>query len=139
MAVCCAAELPSGVSRPARAGSKGLLMSMMTLPASASPYWLTAGAALAYGMARMTMSPAGALPVVPAVAPPPSSLARAAALAASGPMASTVLPPASARTPSHQRPNQRVNNRQALNVLCAAVGLDAVARVATAIRIPTSP
>jgi NAD(P)-dependent dehydrogenase (short-subunit alcohol dehydrogenase family) len=47
--------------------------------------------------ARMTMSPAGAAPVVPAVAPRPSAPARSAALAASRPMTSTTLPPSSAR------------------------------------------
>ena len=38
---------------------KVLVMSMMTLPASASPYWVTTATALVYGTARTTMSPAG--------------------------------------------------------------------------------
>ena len=42
------------------------------------------------------MSPAGAVPTVPTVAPP-SAAANALALAGSRPMISTVLPPASAR------------------------------------------
>ena len=79
---------------------KVLEMSMMTLPASASPYWATTGTALAYGTARMTMSPAGAAPNVPAVAPPPSAAARSLALAASRPMTSTALPPSTARVPT---------------------------------------
>jgi hypothetical protein len=66
---------------------------------SASPYWLTTGAALSYGTARMTISPAGVAPVVPAVAPPPSAPTRSAALAASRPMTSTALPPSTARPP----------------------------------------
>ena len=52
-------------------------------------------AALAYGTARMTMSPAGAAPVVPTVAPP-SGAANSSALVALRPMISTALPPASA-------------------------------------------
>ena len=44
----------------------------------------------------MTMSPAGAVPTVPTVAPP-SAAANALALAGSRPMISTVLPPVSAR------------------------------------------
>ena len=42
------------------------------------------------------MSPAGAVPTVPTVAPP-SAAANSLALAGSRPMISTVLPPASAR------------------------------------------
>ena len=42
------------------------------------------------------MSPAGAVPAVPTVAPP-SAAANALALAGSRPMISTALPPASAR------------------------------------------
>ena len=45
------------------------------------------------------MSPAGAVPNVPAVAPPPSSPARSLVLAASRPMTSTALPPSTARVP----------------------------------------
>src|SRR6266851_10510063 len=45
----------------------------------------------------MTMSPAGAVPNVPAVAPPPSAAARSSALAWSRPMTSTALPPSTAR------------------------------------------
>ena len=45
------------------------------------------------------MSPAGAVPNVPAVAPPPSSSARSLVLAASRPMTSTALPPSIARVP----------------------------------------
>jgi hypothetical protein len=74
-------------------------MLMMILPARASPYLLTTGTALSNSTARMTMSPAGAAPHVPAVAPLPSVLARAAALAASRPMTSTALPPLTARAP----------------------------------------
>src|SRR5215469_2129450 len=102
LATCCAMEVPSGVASAVAAGLNGLEMSTMTLPASASPYWLTTGAALAYGTARMMMSPAGAAPVVPAVAPPPSAPANSAALAASRPMTSTALPPATARVPRMQ-------------------------------------
>jgi hypothetical protein len=70
-----------------------LVMSTMILPASASPYWLTTGTALSNSTARMTISPAGAAPHVPAVAPLPSALARAAALAALRPITSTALLP----------------------------------------------
>src|ERR1700761_5061321 len=45
----------------------------------------------------MTMSPAGAVPNVPAVAPPPRAAARSLALAASRPVTSTALPPSTAR------------------------------------------
>src|ERR1700730_1594178 len=45
----------------------------------------------------MTMSPAGAVPNVPAVAPPPSAAARSSALAWSRPVTSTALPPSTAR------------------------------------------
>ncbi len=76
---------------------KALVMSMMTLPASACPYWATTGAALSCGTASMTMSPAGAVPNVPAVVPLPRASARFLALAASRPMTSTALPPATAR------------------------------------------
>jgi hypothetical protein len=74
-------------------------MSTMILSASASPYWLTTGTALSNSTARMTMSPAGPAPHVPAVAPLPSALASAAALAASRPKTSTALPPLTARAP----------------------------------------
>ena len=97
LAISCAPEVPSGVTSPVASALKVLEMSMMTLPASASPYWATTGTALAYGTARMTMSPAGAVPNVPAVAPPPSAAASSSALAGSRPMTSTALPPASAR------------------------------------------
>src|ERR1700760_4342100 len=46
------------------------------------------------------MPPAGAVPNVPAVAPPPSAVARSLALAASRPMTSTELPPSTARAPT---------------------------------------
>src|ERR1700722_7957544 len=45
----------------------------------------------------MTMSPAGAVPNVPAVAPPPRGGGRSSALAWSRPMTSTALPPSTAR------------------------------------------
>ena len=45
------------------------------------------------------MSPAGAAPSVPAVAPRPSARARPAALAGLRPMTSTSLPPWTARAP----------------------------------------
>src|ERR1700759_595488 len=45
----------------------------------------------------MTMSPAGAVPNVPAVAPPPGVAARSSALAWSRPVTSTALPPSTAR------------------------------------------
>src|ERR1700729_1059367 len=45
----------------------------------------------------MTMSPAGAVPNVPAVAPPPRAAARSLALAWSRPVTSTALPPSTAR------------------------------------------
>ena len=54
-------------------------------------------AALAYGTARMTMSPVGAVPGVPTVAPP-SDAAASLVLAGSRPINSTALPPASARS-----------------------------------------
>ncbi len=97
LAISCAPELPSGVTKPWKSGETGLVMSMMTLPCSASPYSFTTDAALAYGTARITMSPAGAAPAVPAVAPS-SVAANSLALAGSRPMISTALPPASARS-----------------------------------------
>ena len=97
LAISCAPELPSGVTKPLKSGVTGLVMSMMTLPCRASPYSLTTAAALAYGTARMTMSPAGAVPAVPTVAPS-SAAANSLALAGSRPMISTALPPASARS-----------------------------------------
>src|ERR1700735_2934480 len=45
----------------------------------------------------MTMSPPGAVPNVPAVAPPPRAAARSLALAWSRPVTSTALPPSTAR------------------------------------------
>src|SRR6204780_1353660 len=99
LAISCAPEMPSGVISPVASALKVLEMSMMTLPASASPYWATTGTALAYGTARMTMSPTGAVPNVPAVAPPPSAAARSLALAGSRPITSTALPPSTARVP----------------------------------------
>src|SRR3981189_1090078 len=83
--------------QPGDAGVEGVVMSTMILPASASPYWLTTGTALSNSTARMTISPAGAAPHVPAVAPLPSALARAAALAALRPITSTALPPLTAK------------------------------------------
>ena len=50
---------------PVRSALTGLVMSMMTLPFSASPYSLTTAAALAYGTAMITMSPTGAVPAFP--------------------------------------------------------------------------
>src|SRR3954465_6084599 len=98
-ATICAMEVSSGMASPVPLALKGLVMSTMILPASASPYSLTTGTALSNSTARITMSPAGAAPQVPAVAPSPSSLARAADLAASRPMTSTALPPLRARAP----------------------------------------
>jgi|GEM_PF-6371594 len=98
LAISCAPEVPSGVTSPVASAVEVLEMSMTTLPASASPYWATTGTALAYGTARMTRSPAGVVPNVPAVAPPPSVAATSLALAGSRPMISTALPPASARS-----------------------------------------
>jgi hypothetical protein len=97
LAISCAPEVPSGMTSPVASALKVLEISMMTLPASASPYWATTGTALVYGTARTTISPAGTVPNVPAVAPPPSAAARPLALAASRPMSSTALPPATAR------------------------------------------
>ena len=57
LAISCAPELPSGVTKPLKSGVMGLVMSTMTLPCSASPYSPTTAAALAYGTARITMSP----------------------------------------------------------------------------------
>ena len=96
LAISCAPELPSGVTKPVKSGVMGLVMSTTTLPSSASPYSPITAAALAYGTARMTMSPAGAVPAVPTVAPP-SAVANSLALTGSRPMISTALPPASAR------------------------------------------
>src|SRR6185312_4722410 len=90
-------EVSSGTASPVTLALKGLVMSMMILLASASPYSLTTGTALSNSTARITMSPAGASPHVPAVAPLPSALARATALAVSRPMISTALPPLTAR------------------------------------------
>ena len=67
-------------------------MSMITLPSSASPKSATTAAALPYGTARMTMSPAGAAPYVPVVAPAASLSASARALAGSRLTTSTVCP-----------------------------------------------
>ena len=83
MAISCAPELPSGVTGPVRSGEIGLVMSMITLPSSASPYSATAAAALQYGTARITMSPFGAAPYLPVVAPAASLSASARALAES--------------------------------------------------------
>jgi hypothetical protein len=58
-------------------------MLMMILPARASPYLLSTGTALSNSTARMTMTPAGVVPQVPAVVPLPSTLARATSLTAS--------------------------------------------------------
>ena len=66
------------------------------LAAQGIPVIVITAAALAYGTARMTMSPAGAAPVVPTVAPP-SVAATSSALTGLRPMISTALPPASAR------------------------------------------
>ena len=98
-ATICATEVSAGMASPVPLSLKGLVMSTMILPASASAYWLTTGTALSASTARITMSPAGAAPHVPAVAPLPSSLARAAALSASRLMISTALPPLTARPP----------------------------------------
>ena len=43
LAISCAPEVPSGVTSPVASALKVLEMSMMTLPASASPYWATTG------------------------------------------------------------------------------------------------
>ena len=99
LAISSAPEEPSGVTSPVASALKVLEMSMMILPPSASPYCATTGTALAYGTARMTMSPPGAMPNVPAVAPPPSASAMSLDLAASRPMTSTALPPSTARAP----------------------------------------
>jgi hypothetical protein len=96
------------MASPVALGLKGLVMSTMILFASASPYWLTTGTALSNSTARMTISPAGAAPHVPAVAPLPSALARAAALAASRPITSTTLPPLTARAPHDCPKSHRV-------------------------------
>ena len=87
------------MASPVALALKGLVMSTMILPSSASPYSLTTGTALSNSTARMTMSPVGAAPHVPAVAPSPSARARAADLAASRPTISTALPPLRARPP----------------------------------------
>src|ERR1700688_4983888 len=79
LAISCAPELPSGVTKPLESGVMGLVMSTMTLPARAFPYWATTGTTLAYPRATMTMSPAGTAPNSPVVALPPRALARSAA------------------------------------------------------------
>ena len=76
LATICAMEVSSGKASPVALGLKGLVMSTTILPASASPYWLMIGTALSNSTARMTMSPPGAAPHVPAVAPSPSAAAR---------------------------------------------------------------
>src|ERR1700722_10713155 len=85
LAISCAPELPSGVTKPLKSGVTGLVISMTTLPFSASPYSLTPAAALAYGTARITMSPVGAVLADPTVAPP-SAAANSLALAGAGPL-----------------------------------------------------
>ena len=80
LATSCAIEVSSRLASPSAAALKGLLMSMMTLPARASPYSATTGTTLSYNRAMMTMSPAGTAPHSPVVAPPPRALARSAAL-----------------------------------------------------------
>src|ERR1700722_7410465 len=99
LATSSAIEVSSPRASPSAAALKGLLMSTMTLPARAAPYWATTGATLAYNRATMTMSPAGTAPQSPVVALPPSALARSAALDGSRPRISTVLPPATASAP----------------------------------------
>ena len=47
LAISCAPELPSGVTKPVKSGVMGLVMSTMTLPCRASPYSPTTAAALA--------------------------------------------------------------------------------------------
>ena len=47
LAISCAPEVPSGVTSAVASALKVLEMSMMTLPASASPYWATTCTALA--------------------------------------------------------------------------------------------
>ena len=47
LAISCAPELPSGVTKPVKSGVMGLVMSTTTLPCRASPYSLTTAAALA--------------------------------------------------------------------------------------------
>ena len=127
LAISCAPEVPSGVTSPVASALKVLEMSMMTLPASASPYWATTGTALAYGTARMTMSPAGAVPNVPAVAPPPSAAARSLALAASRPMTSTALPPSTARAPmARAMPPRPIMLMLLMVCLLSGAGQDAV-------------
>jgi hypothetical protein len=90
------AGTPLGGDEAREIGVMVLVMSMMTLPRRASPYSLTTADALAYGTAGTTMSPAGAVPVSPAVAPP-SAAASSLALTGSRLTISTALPPASAR------------------------------------------
>lgn len=97
LTISCAPDVPSGVTSPVASALKVLEMSMMTLPAKASPYWAMTGTALAYGTARTTMSPTGTAPKLPAVAPTPSSAARPLALAGSRPMSWTEWPPDTAR------------------------------------------
>src|SRR5450631_1949823 len=63
------------------------------------PNSVTTVAALPYGTARMTMSPAGAAPYVPVVAPALSLSASARALAASRLITSTVCPALAIRPP----------------------------------------
>jgi hypothetical protein len=94
LATSCAMEVPSGMASPVAPGLKGLVVSTMTL--AGQRVAVLADDRRGAGAARMTMSPAGAVPIVPAVAPP-SALARSAALARSRPMTWTVLPRASAR------------------------------------------
>jgi hypothetical protein len=80
LAASCAIEVSSRWASPSNVELKGLLMSTMILPARASPYWVTTGTTPSYSRATMTMSPAGAVPHCPVVAPLPRALARSAAL-----------------------------------------------------------
>lgn len=81
LATSCATDVSAGMASPSAAALKGLLMSTMTLPARASPYWVTTGTTLAYSRDTITMFPAGTAPNSPVVARPPRVSARAAALA----------------------------------------------------------
>src|SRR5450755_1007467 len=55
LATSCAIEVSSRVASPSASELKGLLMSMMALPARACPYSATIGTTLSYNTATMTM------------------------------------------------------------------------------------
>jgi hypothetical protein len=69
------------------------------------------------------MSPAGAVPNVPAVAPPPSASARSLVLAGSRPMTSTALPPSIARVPYGAGVGPEAEDADAAHDVCLLLGV----------------